>query len=204
MELVKDVDTDYKDYMFIRNILKKGYSHESTILGLCIKHNMKNCRQKLYDLVDLGQVEKIEVERSIGVEDYERKYKYVLKKTDLSCYAAAGVDKLGGWQADSEIKRRLDFNSLLLMISKFYDESKIDIISTSRKRELVIPRQMFCYIARFNIPNITFSQIGNFLGNRDHSTVIHSVNQAENFMSYDKQFQTDYRRLVDFINKKLG
>ena len=48
-----------------------------------IKHNMKNCRQKLYDLVDLGQVEKIEVQRSIGIDDYERKYKYVLKKTHL-------------------------------------------------------------------------------------------------------------------------
>ena len=48
MELVKDVDTEYKDYLRIRSVLKKGYSHPGIISSLCKKHWTDN--EKIKDV----------------------------------------------------------------------------------------------------------------------------------------------------------
>jgi chromosomal replication initiator protein len=62
-----------------------------------------------------------------------------------------------------------------------------DIISKNRKREIVIARQLFCYIT-IKYFNYTLVQVGRFL-NRHHSTVIHSVNAYTDYlqMKYKKE-----------------
>lgn len=209
MELVKDVDTEYKDYLRIRSVLKKGYSHPGIISSLCKKHwtdneKIKDVREKLEQLVEWGQVEKIEIEKSIGVDfGVVKKYKYVLKENSPSLYSTLGVDSVVGWQKIGSMKGRIKFGKLLKILSSFYSQPIDKIISTSRKRELVIPRQMFCYIAKFNMPNVTLKEIGKFLGGRDHSTVIHGIRTAEDLIETDKQFRKEYEKLESYILSKL-
>ena len=201
MELVKDVETDHKDYVFIRSIIKKGYNNYSTIISRCKDPNVKieDSSKKLENLVKWGQVEAKSYIASSG----EVKKKYILAPQRLpSVYSAAGIDQLGGWQADSVIKGRLDFDSLLNIISKFYDEPKKDILSPCRRSELVICRQMFCYIMYENT-NSSLKSIGEFLGGRDHSTVIHAKETAKNLMDVEKKFNAQYERLIEFINSRL-
>jgi hypothetical protein len=209
MELVKDVDTEYKDYLRIRNVLKKGYSHPGVISSLCKKHwkdseRIKNVREKLEHLVEWGQVEKIEVEKSIGVSvGVVKNYKYILKETPSSLYSSLGVDSVVGWQKIGSMKGRIKFDKLLNIISSFYSQPKTLLLSTCRKRELVVARQMFCYIAKFNMPNITLKEIGSFLGGRDHSTVIHGIRTAGDLIETNKQFRKEYEKLETFILSKL-
>jgi len=209
MELVKNVDTEYKDYLRIRSVLKKGYSHPGIISSLCKKHwkdaeKIKNVREKLEHLVEWGQVEKIEIEKSIGVDfGVIKKYKYILKETPPSLYSSLGVDSVVGWQKIGSMKGRIKFDKLLNILSSFYSQPIDKIKSTSRKRELVVPRQMFCYITRFNMPNVTLKEIGKYLGNRDHSTVIHGIRTAGDLIETDKQFREEYEKLETFILSKL-
>jgi hypothetical protein len=209
MKLVKDVDTEYKDYLRIRNVLKKGYSDPSTISSLCKKHwadteRIKNVKEKLEHLVEWGQVEKIETQKSIGVKSgVVKTYKYVLKETSPSLYSSLGVDSVVGWQKIGSMKGRIRFDKLLNIISSFYSQPKLLILSNCRRREFVVPRQMFCYIAKFNMPNITLKEIGSFLGGRDHSTVIHGIKTAGDLIETDKQFREEYKRLESFILSKL-
>ena len=52
-----------------------------------------------------------------------------------------------------------------------------DLIGSDRKRRVSQPRQrafLLCHMAGFSYP-----QIGIFFGNRDHTTVIHGVREAE-------------------------
>ena len=209
MELVKDVDTEYKDYLSIRNVLKKGYSNPTTIASLCRSHwrdtrRVKFVKKKLEQLVDWGQVEKIEIDKSIGVESgVVKRYKYVLKKNSPSLYSSLGVDSVVGWQKIGSMKGRIKFDKLLKILSSFYSQPIDQIISTSRKRELVVPRQMFCYITKFNMPNVTLKEIGKYLGNRDHSTVIHGIRTAGDLIETDKQFRQEYERLESYILSKL-
>lgn len=66
-----------------------------------------------------------------------------------------------------------------------------------RIREIVELRQMFCFIAR----SIGFSlkTIGVFLGNRDHTTIVHSVKTFHNMMDTDP----GYRERYILIAKKI-
>jgi hypothetical protein len=199
MELVKNYKTENQDYIFIRNTLKKGYTHLNTILGLCRKVGMIEANRKITDLVKMGQIEQVE----INDEDGNIKYKYFPKQGKPSYYSAAGIETLGGWQSDSVMKGRLTFDKLLNCVSKYYNVSKKDIIGVRRHRQKVICRQMFCYIARDNMPENSLESIGKALGGRDHSTVIHSINQATDLMTYDKKFKKDYLRLNEFIKTNL-
>lgn len=206
MKLVKDVETDYSDYIYIRNLLKKGYTRDSIIIPLCRKDTVriKDARQKLENLVEWGQVEKIEVENNVGVKSgLVKSYKYVLKENPVSLNASLGIDQFGGWQSEGSMKGRIKFDKLLNLLSKFYAQPKKEILSTCRRRELVVPRQMFCYITKFNMPNVTLKEIGKYLGNRDHSTVIHGIRTAGDLIETDKQFRKEYEKLEEFIISNL-
>ena len=80
MQLVKDYKTQNQDYLFIRNTLKKGYTHLSTILGLCRKVGMVEANRKINDLVKMGQIEQV----AIQDEDGNIKYKFFSKQENKS------------------------------------------------------------------------------------------------------------------------
>ena len=199
MELVKDYKTENQDYLFIRNTLKKGYTHLNTILGLCRKVGMIEANRKITDLVKMGQIEQV----AIKDEDGDIKYKYYPKQDKPSYYSAAGIESLGGWQSDSFLKGRLTFDKLLNCISKYYNIPKKEITGTHRQREKVICRQMFCYIARENMPETSLESIGGALGGRDHSTIIYSIQKAADLMIVEKKFKKDYIKLNEFIKTNI-
>lgn len=80
---------------------------------------------------------------------------------------------------------------LLEILQKVCDASGImphDILSKTRKREVVIARQLFCYLT-MTYYNYTLVQVGRFL-NRDHSTVIHSVNAYTDYLQMKYKNET--------------
>jgi len=50
----------------------------------------------------------------------------------------------------------------------------------SQKRDYSYPRHIFCYICRMHT-GYTLREIGIFLGNRDHTTVMHSTQTVKEF-----------------------
>jgi len=45
--------------------------------------------------------------------------------------------------------------------------------------------------------------IGRLLNNRDHSTIIHSIQTAGNFLTYDKKYKQDYDELLRFVTARV-
>ncbi len=70
-------------------------------------------------------------------------------------------------------KAALSPKELLQIVADFYNLKLSELISPSRKKELVIPRQVAMYLLREEI-NASFPLIGKELGNRDHTTAIHA------------------------------
>ena len=68
----------------------------------------------------------------------------------------------------------------------------------SRKKEVVVPRQIVMYLAE-KYTKIPVSRIGSMIGSRDHSTVLHSIAKVK------EQIQTDglFRQRVERIEKQL-
>ncbi|MDO8592201.1 MAG: chromosomal replication initiator protein DnaA [bacterium] len=69
---------------------------------------------------------------------------------------------------------------------KFFDIHTKDLIGQSRKKELVIPRQIVMFLMRKEI-NASYPSIGHELGGRDHTTAMHAFNKVE------KEYQDDER-----------
>ena len=76
--------------------------------------------------------------------------------------------------------------------------TKEDILSKSRKRNIVQARQIAMYLSR-NMLKCSLSTIGAELGGKDHATVMHACSTVSDMMSTDrnfKKFVTDIERLL--------
>src|SRR3989338_990521 len=67
---------------------------------------------------------------------------------------------------------------ILKSVSDFYNISPSDLIKRSRKKEVVRPRQIAMYLLREETKS-SFPEIGQKLGGRDHSTVIHAYEKVK-------------------------
>ncbi|MDO8495564.1 MAG: chromosomal replication initiator protein DnaA [bacterium] len=67
---------------------------------------------------------------------------------------------------------------ILKSVSDFYGISLQDLVKRSRKKEVVRPRQIAMYLLREETKS-SFPEIGQKLGGRDHSTVIHAYEKVK-------------------------
>ena len=75
-------------------------------------------------------------------------------------------------------------------VSKFYNISVPEIVSASRSRELVQPRQVAMYLIRQET-DASLPEIGGLLGGRDHTTVIHGVERIKERLENEEQLRRD-------------
>ena len=68
--------------------------------------------------------------------------------------------------------------SVLKNVADFYNISAADLIKRSRKKEVVRPRQVAMFLLREET-KLSFPEIGQKLGGRDHSTVIHACEKIK-------------------------
>ena len=78
-------------------------------------------------------------------------------------------------------------------------DNKITLYSKSRKREIVELRMIFCFLAR-SMRN-TLGTIGDFLGGRDHTTVIHNITTFVNLMETNEQFKNQFFEIINHIKQ---
>ena len=69
-------------------------------------------------------------------------------------------------------------------ISEFYEVEENSIYEKTRKKEIVKPRQLIMYILREDF-GVSYPSIGEKLGGRDHTTVIHSCEKIKNDLKKD-------------------
>ncbi len=83
------------------------------------------------------------------------------------------------------------FSKILKAASNFYDISEKDILSSSRKKELVRARQMIIYILRKDL-GYSYPCIAKKLGGKDHTTIIYSFNKIEKEMKNNNNMQENF------------
>jgi len=69
--------------------------------------------------------------------------------------------------------RMISPENIIKIIVDFYSISEKELISHSRRKELVKPRQILMYILREDLKN-SFPSIARKVGNRDHTTILHA------------------------------
>ena len=81
----------------------------------------------------------------------------------------------------------LTVDDILDKVCNHYNVTQQNVFSRSRKRDYVIVRQVSMYFAQ-KYTKMPASRIGQLIGNRDHSTVIHSCSTVEKRLKVDKAF----------------
>jgi chromosomal replication initiator protein len=75
-------------------------------------------------------------------------------------------------------KKMLSVKDVVKTVCDFYNIEEESIYNKTRRKEVVKPRQVVMYILREDF-NISFPSIGDKLGGRDHTTVIHSYEKVK-------------------------
>ena len=72
----------------------------------------------------------------------------------------------------------LTMEAILVVVSRYYRVSKVDIVSARVTRSVILPRQICCWLAR-RLTILSYPQIGRRLCRVDHTTQIHSFRRIE-------------------------
>ena len=91
--------------------------------------------------------------------------------------------------------------SILEYISKYYSLEESVIRGQQRIRDAVSARQIAMYLIR-SMTNLSLDEIGKVFDNRDHSTVLYSIQQIEKKMKKDPAFAETVKEIKTNINSK--
>lgn len=87
-------------------------------------------------------------------------------------------------------KKKITVQKIQDVVSDYFSVKKDLIQSASRKREIVQARQVTMYFIK-NHTELSLSQIGTHVGNRNHATVLHGYNNIKNLSEVDRGFRAD-------------
>ena len=87
-------------------------------------------------------------------------------------------------------RKTVSIDDVINIVSDFYKIEKNDIYKKTRRKEIVKPRQIVMYLLREDF-NISYPTIGQKLGGRDHTTVIHSCEKIRNLIKINTILSQD-------------
>jgi chromosomal replication initiator protein len=95
--------------------------------------------------------------------------------------------------------QNLNPNQVLESVNKYFNISLSEITGPRRQKELVLPRQIAMYLM-YDTCKTPFEKIGEILGGRDHTTIMHGVDKIKMAIGRDREVQ----KLVMEVKQQLG
>lgn len=192
---VKDIDTIYSDYLKVRELLKGKALFGKELEKLCKEEGIST--NAIEAMKTLGQIET--KKNNYGIPNN----KLILKSQPSNPFSIVGTKTTGEAYTEFKINRGLTPDGLLELIGNYFEKPIEDIKGKSRKRPLVKCRQMFCSIIRQFKYDLSLKDIGSYLGNRDHSTVINSIRNNENDILYAQGYKEEFEKIKKLIYTQL-
>jgi len=95
-------------------------------------------------------------------------------------------------------KKLLSYKEVVKIIADFYKIGEDIIYEKTRKKEVIKPRQIIMYILREDF-SISYPSIGEKLGGRDHTTVIHSCEKIKKEVKTDMLLSKEIQEIRSMI-----
>jgi len=95
----------------------------------------------------------------------------------------------------------LTIDDILEKVCSHYNVTQQQVFSRSRKRDYVLVRQISMYLAQ-KYTKMPASRIGQLIGGRDHSTVVHSCSTIEERLKVDKAFLAEFTSIENSFKLK--
>ncbi len=91
--------------------------------------------------------------------------------------------------------QRLTIARIQQRVAEYFDIKKEDMISPSRQRGLVVPRQIAIRLCK-DLTSASLPAIGRHFGRRDHTTILYSIRRAGEMMAKDPTLRADIMRIA--------
>ena len=178
--LLADISTpDYETRMAILRKREEldGYRIDDEVIQYIatnVKSNIRELEGALNIVVAFGNLH----EREINLESAREALKHIISPDE---------------------KKIVTPELIISTVCEHFHISKNDLLGNKRNSEIVFPRQIAMYLCR-EMTQIQYKEIGNIMGGRDHSTVIHGCNR----ISYEVKNTENTRNIVEVLIKKIN
>ena len=99
----------------------------------------------------------------------------------------------------SRPRKNISIDEVIEKIANYYEISVDELKKKSRKKNIVHPRQVIMYVLR-ELFNESFPSIGEALGGRDHTTVMHSYEKIKQDLKEDPALQREINEIKEMFN----
>lgn len=87
-------------------------------------------------------------------------------------------------------QKAINPKQLINLVASFYDVDINSLVGSSRKKELVVPRQIIMYLLRQDL-RVSYPSIGEELGGRDHTTAMHAYEKISKNIENDEKLRQE-------------
>jgi len=94
--------------------------------------------------------------------------------------------------------RQISIENIQKTVADYFKIKIADMYSKKRTRNLARPRQMAMYVAR-ELTDLSYPEIGQAFGGRDHTTVLHACGKIEELKATDQNLRRDYNLLIQVL-----
>lgn len=138
---------------------------------------------------------------STNIREMEGAYLQVLtfsKTLGLDVTVDVAAQALGQSIIKEQKFKPINLNQILKHVCNYYSVKSADLKGPKRNKELVIPRQMLMYLIK-DLTQTPLMSIGEFLGGRDHTTIMHGISKVEEQSKKDPNSAKDIQNLKKMI-----
>ncbi len=97
-------------------------------------------------------------------------------------------------------KKQISVDSIQETVCRYFNIENKQIHSKSRKREIVLARQVSMYLSK-KYTDLSLSRIGDMIGKRDHATVLHALKNINGLLDIDKTFKSNMEEIEELLRQ---
>jgi chromosomal replication initiator protein len=96
-------------------------------------------------------------------------------------------------------RKQLKPKQIMEVVAEYFNLKIAELKSPTRLKNIALPRQILMYLLRTEL-GIPLMEVGELLGGRDHTTIIHGVEKITNLLSINEDLRVD----ISGIRQKLS
>lgn len=108
------------------------------------------------------------------------------------------VARVLGKTVREKAKKNVNMNQILNAVCVYYAIKSSEIKGKKRNKELVLPRQVAMYLIK-DMTNTPFMSIGDFLGGRDHTTIMYGVEKISEELAVQTKLRQDVSNVKQLV-----
>ncbi|MCL5090959.1 MAG: chromosomal replication initiator protein DnaA [Patescibacteria group bacterium] len=158
-------------------------------------------RQQKIDLkMDLAQLIAANIESNRKMEGFLTRMITESETKNIPLSVEMVNTLLGKALAEKELSHKaIKPKTVIDVVADYYHLKTAQIKGQTRVKEIVLPRQVIMYLLKIEL-NLPLMEIGNILGGRDHTTIMHGVEKIVNQLREDE----DLRVHISGIKQRLS